>query len=38
MGVMDTSIVNGALPSIGRDLRSVPTAVAGISIVCSVAR
>jgi EmrB/QacA subfamily drug resistance transporter len=32
MSIMDTSIVNVALPSIGRDFRVAPTAVDGISI------
>ena len=32
MSIMDTSIVNVALPSIGRDFRVAPTAVAGVSI------
>jgi len=32
ISIMDTSIVNVALPSIGRDFRVAPTAVDGISI------
>ena len=36
MSVMDTSIVNVALPSIGHDFHTVPTAVAGVSIAFSV--
>jgi EmrB/QacA subfamily drug resistance transporter len=36
MSVMDTSIVNVALPSIGRDFHTAPTAVAGVSIAFSV--
>jgi MFS family permease len=36
MSVMDTSIVNVALPSIGHDLHTPATAVAGVSIAFSV--
>src|SRR5277367_183963 len=32
ISIMDTSIVNVALPSIGRDFRVAPTAVDGVSI------
>jgi EmrB/QacA subfamily drug resistance transporter len=36
MSVMDTSIVNVALPAIGHDFHTLPTAVAGVSIGFSV--